>query len=380
MFDTDTDDTTIQLPPVSKHNREALERFAPIYTDEYEGYKEDFLIWLHQKGKNPFKGDGYAQSTVKTTHYKIEKAYRWKWQQADEFTKTFTPGDAESLIDKLVSETTLKDREVRDYIKAIKRLFRWFSDTGGKRYDWEYSKIGQLEQQGASKRQHYFKRDEMNSLYNAAIEYGSMKSYRTVNPDERDRLKATLAQRLGKKKTDIGPDDFADANSWKFPSLIAISIDLGLRPIEIKRANTHWLQLDNQEVVVPKDEASKSDDTWECVLSSRSVRALERWLEERRGYEKYDDSESIWLTKYGNGYESWSLNSLLDTLLDLTDIKPRNRQLTWYSIRRGAATMWADRVDLNEARVQLRHKKLETTKRYTKSASNKRKEQAENNW
>jgi len=380
MFNTDADDVTIQLPPVSKHNQEALERFAPIYAEEYEGYKEDFLVWLHRKGRNPFKGDGYAQDTVKTTHYKIEKAYRWKWRQTDEFTKTFTPDDAEALIDELVSETALEDREVRDYIKAVKRLFRWFSDKGGKEYDWEYSKIDQLEKKGASKRRHHFKRDEMNALYNAAVEYGSMKSYHTVSPDERDRLKATLAQRTGQKKSSIGPADFADANSWKFPALIAMTVDLGLRPIEINRAKTHWLQLDNQEVVIPKDESSKSDDPWECVLSSRSVRALKKWLEERRGYEKYDNSDAIWLTKYGNGYESWSLNDLLERLLGLTDIKPRNRQLTWYSIRRGSATMWAEQVDLNEARVQLRHKKLETTKRYTKSSSNQRKDRAEDNW
>lgn len=380
MFDTDTDDTTIQLPPASEPTEKALERFAPIYADEYRGYKEDFLRWLHRKGKNPFKGDGYAQDTVKTTHYKIEKAYRWKWRKEGEFTKTFTPNDAEALTDHLVSETTLQDREVRDYIKALKRLFRWFSDTGGADYDWNYSKIDQLEQKGASKRRHYFKRDEMNALYNAAIEYGSMKSYRTVSPDERDRLKAHLAQRTGKPKQEIGPEDFADANSWKFPSLIAMSIDLGLRPIEIKRSRTSWLRLNNQEVVIPKEDSSKGNDPWECVLSTRSVRALENWIDERDGYEKYDDSDTIWLTKYGNGYESWSLNALMETLLDLTDIKPRNRQLTWYSIRRGSATMWADRVDLNEARVQLRHKKLETTKRYTTSASNQRREHAESNW
>jgi len=163
MFDQDTADTTLQHTPVSQPTKEALERFPPLYTDEYAGFKEDFMRWLHRCGKNPFKGDGYAQDTVKTTHYKIEKAYRWKWEQKGEFTKEFTPDDAEALIDTLVAETTLNDREVRDYIKAIKRLFTWFSEKGGRSYNWSYSKIDELDQQEASKREHYFERNEMTS-------------------------------------------------------------------------------------------------------------------------------------------------------------------------------------------------------------------------
>lgn len=90
MFEKSADETTIHVPPVSKPTKTALERFAPIYADEYDGFKRDFLSWHLRRGKNPFKGDGYAKETVKTTHYKIEKAYRWKWEQESAFTKEFT--------------------------------------------------------------------------------------------------------------------------------------------------------------------------------------------------------------------------------------------------------------------------------------------------
>jgi len=380
MFDKSTDDVTIHVPPVSEPTQTALERFAPIYAEEYEGFKRDFLSWLLRKGKNPFKGDGYAEETVKTTHYKIEKAYRWKWEENGAFTKEFAPADAETFIDLLVAETTLHDREVRDYIKAFKRLFKWRSEKGAEQYDWEYSKLDQLQQQGASKRRHYFEQYEMADLYDAAIEYGSVRNYHSVTPEERENLKRHLSQQMTKPKDEISPVDFEKANSWKFPSLLAVSIDLGLRPIEIKRSNTGWLRLTDKKVVIPRNEASKEKDPWECVLSSRAVRAVKRWTEERQSYEKYENSDALWLTKYGNPYESHSLNGLLDRLLELTDITSQGRELSWYSIRRGAATMWTENADLEKAAEQLRHKKLETTRRYMKSNTRGRERIVEDNW
>jgi len=360
------------LNPTSKPTQDALNRFAPIYAEDYDGYKQDFLKWLRENGNNPFKGDGLAEETIKTTHYKIEQIYRWKWRQAGAFTKDFTPDDAEAYVDHLVRETDLEDREVRDHIKAIKRLFKWFDDTSRPSYDWEYSKIDQLKQKMASKRQHYLKTEEMLSLYDAAIEYGSVRSYRTVSPKERGRMKAYLADRFGNPRKDIGPADFRDANSWKFPSLISMSIDLGLRPIEVKRSQLEWLRLQDSEVIIPRNESSKSEDPWDCALSDRSVRALQRWIKERNCYEKYDETGAIWLTKYGNPYDAYSLRTLFNNLLEMTDIKPRNRDLTWYSIRRGSATMWVEAENLGEAATQLRHKKLETTRRYRKSSTTKR--------
>jgi hypothetical protein len=103
-------------------------------------------------------------------------------------------------------------------------------------------------------------------------------------------------------------------------------------------------------------------------------------MEERRGYEKYDTTDALWLTKYGNPYGSASLNDLLDRLKELTDIKPRNRDLSWYAIRRGSATMWTENSGLEQAGEQLRHKKLETTLQYVKGNAESRKEVAADNW
>ena len=40
------------------------------------------------------------------------------------------------------------------------------------------------------------------------------------------------------------------------------------------------------------------------------------------------------------------------------------RELTWYSIRYGVASSWANEYDLQHAQEQLRHEMSETTMRY----------------
>jgi integrase len=380
MFETSDNTTELPVPPVSEPTTDALENYAKIHREAYHDYKEEFIHWLLRCGKKPFKNIGYAEDTVQTTHYKTDQIYRWKWEQGGEFTKDFSPDDAEAFIDMLVSETTFADREVRDFIKTIKRLFKWRSDKGVVDYEWKYSKVDQLQQQGISKRRHYFEQHEMAALYDAAIERSAIKNYHNMTPEERDRMKAHLAQRFGTPKEDIGPDEFDRANSWKFPALIAASIDLGLRPIEVERSNTRWLRLHEQKVVIPKDESSKSDEPWECVLSERATQALTRWLEERQSYEKYQGTDALWLTKYGNPYDTNGLNHLLGKLLPLTDISPGTRDLTWYSIRRGAATMWANNSGIDKAKEQLRHMKLQTTLRYATPSTKDRREIASENW
>jgi site-specific recombinase XerD len=380
MFEKRDETTELPVPSVSEPTKEDLENFAKIHREDYEDFKKEFIHWLLRCGKKPFKNIGYAEDTAQTTHYKTDQIYRWKWEQEGEFTKEFTPDDAEKFIDMLVSETTFADREVRDFIKTIKRLFKWRSDKGGVDHDWSYSKTEQLQQQGISKRRHYFETHEMSQLYEAAIEENAVKSYHNVSPEERDKLKTHLSQRFGKPKSEIGPDDFERANSWKFPALIAASIDLAFRPIEIKRSNTRWLRLHEKKVVIPKDESSKGEETWECVLSERSAHALQRWLKERQSYEKYEDTDAIWLTKYGNPYTADSLNDLLGRLLSKTDISPGTRDLTWYSIRRGSATMWANNSGIDKAKEQLRHKKLETTLQYATPGTRSRREIASENW
>jgi len=120
--------------------------------------------------------------------------------------------------------------------------------------------------------------------------------------DERDRIKRLLAQRFGRPKSEISPEDFKRASSWKVLSLIAVTFDTGLRPKEVEKAKVSWFDLDNGEMQVPEEEATKNDESWECELSDTATNALFKWLKERETYEKYRGRDEVWLNKRGNPY------------------------------------------------------------------------------
>lgn len=380
MFDTiDDDDVELPVSPVAESTVEDLEEYPPLHRENYKGFKIDLLKWLLRTGKDPDKGDGYAIETVRQTHYRIEHAYRWKWEK-DGITTDFTPDDADDLIKLLNARTTKPESEVAKYQKAIKRLFKYFNRAKGRDYEWD---PGYLNSKGGSSMSHsYFKKYELGRLYEAALEISDFRSYnnKSLTPIERERLSHYLADRNGVKVDEIGPEDFKEAGSWKYPSIIGVCCDTGLRPIEVKRSNTEWINLRDQELVIPSKESSKGDSMWEVVLSSEATRALSNWMDERDALKKYDDSNAIWLTKYGNPYSSGSLNNLLNKLIERANIEPRNRDLTWYSIRRGVATLWANEEGIHNAKEQLRHKQIETTERYIHSGSEEREKLADSKW
>lgn len=381
MFDITNDEAiTLNVAPVAQQTKDDLSHYPPLHAENYEGFKTDFLKWLLRTGKSPDKGNGYAQQTVRQTHYRIEHVYRWKWEEQGEVTTEFTPDDADKLIDLLKKRTTKSEGEIAKFQKAIKRLFKYFNHTKGRDYDWEPPYLNDKGNESLS--HNYFKKYELSRLYQAAIEISSFKSYNNKNmsSEERQRLKIHLAQRFGKPKNEIGPKDFKQANSWKIPSLVSVCCDCGLRPIEVERSRTDWINFRDNELVIPYDQSSKGDSTWEVSLSSESVRALQKWMDERNSLDKYQNSNSIWLTKYGNPYNSGSLNDVLDKLIEEGNIEPRNRNLTWYSIRRGVATLWANEEGIHNAKEQVRHKQIETTERYISSGSEQRAEMADSKW
>jgi integrase len=125
-----------------------------------------------------------------------------------------------------------------------------------------------------------------------------------------------------------------------------------------------WVDTENRVLRIPKDESSKNTDNWVVSLSDRTASALERWLAERKQYEKYAESDKLWLTRYGNPYESHSLNHVLERVCEIAGISTENRDLSWYSIRHSVGTFMTREEGLAAAQEQLRHKSSETTLRY----------------
>lgn len=170
--------------------------------------------------------------------------------------------------------------------------------------------------------------------------------------------------RLQKSKAEVEPADWDKVNGWKIPSLVWTSLDAGLRPIEVERTTTSWVDLDNNVLRISAEESSKNEGNWIFSLTKETATALNRWLDEREQYAKYEGSDELWLTREGNPYSSNSLKYLTGNLFELAGIEARNRQTSWYILRHSTGTYMIREEDLAAAQAQLRHKSAETTMKY----------------
>lgn len=361
---------------LAEETKEDLDNLHARTREDYETWKQSVMEWLTHEGKDPERLRGYAEETLRGTNYKIDQVMRWLWNQRG-YTTELTPDDADALMRELGRYTEYSDANLNNFVKALKRLFKYYNHEKGKEYEWD-CKLN-LTEEKVTNRDYFYKR-EFRSLYEAALEYGTVRHYHSCTPEERDELKATLAQRFEKTKDEVSVDDFERANSFKIPSIISVSLDCGLRPIEVGRAKTYWVNFEENSLDIPKEESSKNEDNWQCVLSEKSVRALEKWCEERASYDKYAGRDELWLNKRGNPYGSNSLNYLLDDLIETTGIEPAGRDLSYYSIRHGVASAWADEENIHDAKEQLRHKNVETTIGYAHSAAENRHGSVNSKW
>jgi len=240
-------------------------------------------------------------------------------------------------------------------------VFKFWNHQRGKNFEWDSDFSFSVSQHAPKD---FLTRDERQAIRDAALQYGAVPSRSTLSANERDRWTAHLAQRFEKPKEDVSEDDWNRANSWKIPSLVWTSLDTGLRPVEVERSRVQWVDVDNQVLRILKEESSKNEGNWTVALSDRTATALDRWLTERGTYEKYDGSDAIWLTKYGNPYNNNSLSGLMERLFETAGIDGENRQTSWYTIRHSVGTYMAREEGLAAAQAQLRHRSVRTTMKY----------------
>lgn len=332
---------------------------------DYREHRKKLIHWLSQKGKDIQLEEGLAEKTVRNYAARLDKFYRWVWRNEDGYTTRVTQGHADRYVEELATDDlrredgeTYSSTHKRKEVNALQKLFEWqkgedvweppieFTDNAGRHAD-------------------LLTRDELQDLRESVLEYRSIPNYNNVTPEERDRWKAELAQRMGKQKSEITPEDWEkESTSWKFPSIFWVTLDAALRPIEVSRAKVSWLRLDKGTLHIPREESSKNRDNWKVALRDRTVEGLERWLREREARTKYDGTDTLWLNRKGNSYTSATLNSHLRNVLEITDIETENRDLTWYSIRHSVGTYMTSEGNLAETQEQLRHKSLETTMQY----------------
>lgn len=347
------------FPLVTDKSRELLKEKQII---DYEAHRIEFVRWLIYLGKNPELAEGYGRDTIRATAYRTDQFARWLWtEQEDGYTVAFTHDHANAYMTELLYSDTSATHKANTQ-KALKRLFKWRASEKGDKL-WEPERSFSNTNDDAGPRE-FLTIEERKKIREAALDYGSIPSYNNLSPESRDEWKAHLAQRFGKPKEQVTADDWERANSWKFTSMTWASLDCGLRPIEVERAKVSWVDVKNSVLRIPKEDSAKNEGNWVVALSDRTADALGRWMTEREQYEKYDDTDALWLTREGNPYQTQSLRRLLVKLCEIAGISTENRKMSWYALRHSTGTAMTHERDLAAAKAQLRHKSEQTTMKY----------------
>lgn len=305
----------------------------------YREHRRQLVEWMLNLGKAPSKAEGYAQTTANTRAKRLDLFYRWVWDEHGGYTEQITPAHADAWMKHLAHQEFTTSYKACCQ-KAVKTLFKWQNWEHGRDVDWD-PVITYTERGGTDNPRDFLTREERQNIREASLEYGSIPHYHGLSVEERDRWKTYLAQRFQKPKSAVTKADWDKANSFKVPSLVWASMDAGLRPIEVGRATVSWVDAENGVLRIPKEDSSKNEDNWVVSLLDRTAFFLQKWLDERDAYDRYEGSDKIWLTRHGNPYASRSLNYILQNLCDMVGIETENRDVTWYSIRHSVGTYMA---------------------------------------
>ncbi|QRV15457.1 site-specific integrase [Haloterrigena salifodinae] len=345
-----TDEGTIVLVP-----EPTREQLNTKQRTDYRHHREELINWMLHLGKDPDSAKGYSFDVVRRRSHDTDIFYRWVWENYDGYTTAITTDHADAYTQEL-AYSDYSESHKSNIQKSLKMFFRW------KGVDWE-PKIT-FTGSTATSPQDYLTREERQRLREAALEWDSIPAYAAMSPEERQRWKEYLSYQYDKPVSAVQPSDFENAEGFKYASLICVSLDAGLRPIEVGRATVQWVDIDNAVLRIPKEESSKNRENWIVSLRRSTAELLQNWLRERQLYDKYEDSSQLWLTRHGNPYSSSSLKYVLEKIAEVADINTENRSLTWYSLRHSVGTYMAREEGLAAAQSQLRHQSPRTTFKY----------------
>lgn len=270
--------------------RQSIETLSEKQIVDYHSYRERFLRWLLNVGKHPEKAEGYSPYTVYESGYRAAAFDRWVWDEHGEYTLPPSLDDA----DDYMQDVAYSDRAQSSKGKIeemLKRYTRWVSlEYGTDEWEPNFS----FDSGGGSAPRDFLTVEERREIREAALKHGSIPSYNSVSPEQRKRWKGYVAQVLDKPVEDVTPDEWDDIDGWKITSLVWTSLDAGLRPVEVGRAKTSWVDTANGVLRIPREESSKNRENWVTSLTDRTASALDRWLRKTssRGYRRHEDYSS----------------------------------------------------------------------------------------
>jgi integrase len=351
-------DTERSIPVVPKSHDGALNEKQLV---DYKDRRVRFLSWLLKVGKSPEKATGYSPYTVYSTAYRTARFDLWLWEQKNEYKYPPQSDDAAAYMDWLAFSDQSQVMKGKAQ-EGLQHLSKWLHhEYGYDEWDFEYTFDGSG---GNHQPQDFLTREERRAIRQSALNEGNIPAYDSLTAEERNGWRLYISNALGKAYDEVAREDWDEVNGWEITSLVWSSLDAGLRPNEVRNARTAWVDTKNGVLRIPKDESSKNEGNWTVSLTERTATALSRWLEEREQYERYEGTDTLWLTSHGNPHGSSSLRRLLHRLCDQAGIETANRKMSWYTIRHSVGTYMTKERDLAAAKAQLRHKNPMTTMKY----------------
>jgi len=353
-------------PPIT----DALKKQLGDQTPRVEQHLSEFYDWMLTKGKNPKRHKPLSESTSGNYHDRIDQIYRFILERVSpKEMHALTHEQADQIVEWL-DQNKIKKQKGGDYSEsgkrkftnALEKYFKWQHERGTDAELWEPRVTFSDGKHESADRLNF---EERWLVREAAMNYGSLPSYHGVDPEERDRINGLIAQRLGKPKDEVTSKDWTRAdNSTKIGSLIAVTLETGMIPIEIAEARLDWYDEQRNILKIPNEYAAKDRPTEELPVTDDTGEQMSQWIQERRHYEKYDGSNRIWLNEHGNPYNSKNLCYLVRQLCEEAGIEHENRKIVWYSLRHNLGQSIEEEEDLSEARDQLRHEHISTTNEF----------------
>lgn len=365
--------------PPTKSITEKLADTLGDDTSDIDEFLQEYHAWLRDCGENPSRNKSMSPSGAQNYHARIDQLYRFVLDFDDLQTeRRLTHEQADELIWRLDQDEILtqsgdaySESSKRKFANALQKYFEWLHDEDLTAERWEPNVVFT---DGEPESADSLSFEERHEIREAALEYSSLPAYYETPAAERDRLNAVVAQRLGKPKDAVTKRDWKAADtSAKVGSLVAVTLETGMIPIEIQHASVDWYNPRKQVFVIPKEFAAKSRPTTELPLTDATAEVFSEWLRERRHLAAYDETTRNWLNQRGNPYTSGNLCYLVRQLCRDAGIHIEDRKIVWYSLRYNLGHTFEEIGDISATKDQLRNQYLETTKNiYGETATEKR--------
>lgn len=263
---------------------------------DYWTHRRKCLEWLLAAGKDPETTEGDAFQTVADRAYRMDVFYRWVWEQEDRYTTNVTHNhDNDWLYHSAHPDKSNAHKD--NCLKALQMLSKW------REYEHNFPRVNQnfhsprkvVRQLPATTLQNP-RENRFVKLHWNTVQLPDIRicHHRSAHGGEHI-LHNDLRNQGQQSKAEISQSDWSRKNSWKILSLIWVSLDAGLRPIEVERAVTSWVDIENSVLRIPKEE--KNYDHWIVGLKDKTSDILSRWLSERNVGKKYDNINRLWLTR-----------------------------------------------------------------------------------